>query len=770
MALLAFGLVASQVAHASPAHAAQSINIPAGPLSQSIRRLADQIGVSIGFVGRLPDIRGRAVRGAPTAAAALRQMLEGSGFHAVATGPSSFRIEPVPRPAPAPPARNAPIQEPSPDIVVTALKRPQMLTTLPGTVSVIFGDDLHSAVGLAGSEAIGREVPSLTTSSLGPGLNRLFLRGIGDGPLNGFNQGSVAVLLDEARINYDAPDPDWALVDIDRVEVLEGPQGPLYGTGALGGIVKISTTAPDLVHLLARASASASAVDGSSLSNAQTLTVNLPLASQRLAVRGVAYRDQQAGWIDDAGGGRNVNRLQLVGGRLAIRWVPAGNWTVDLVGALQSRNARDSQYADGNLGPLRRPDRLREPRDLDAKIGMMTVKGPIGGVELTSITSFSRQEAAAIYDATPLATVLGTAGPTSVQDARKYDLFDQEVRIQNRGAGGFEWLAGLSFINAMTDTDIAATDSSTDVPLLTFRRSIGEVAVFGEASAKVASDVNLAGGARVFSVGIDDEGQEANSSGALSRKSIRAAADASITWKPSAKVTAFLHASSGYRPGGINVQLDATQPSYAADELASVELGSRIKLDGDLSAEATLFASRWQHVQTDELLTNGLVATRNAGNARNYGLEGRIHWGIGKGTVLSGGLILQSARLVSSSEGSEIEDRRLPAVPQLAGRVELGHRFHFGSWDGEASIAGRYVGATHLSFDPLLDRRTPGHALIDAHVSFSRDGWTAELSGENLTNSTADTFGFGNPYRVRLQTQRTPPRPRSIGISLTRSF
>ncbi len=112
----------------------------------------------------------------------------------------------------------------------------------------------------------------------------------------------------------------------------------------------------------------------------------------------------------------------------------------------------------------------------------------------------------------------------------------------------------------------------------------------------------------------------------------------------------------------------------------------------------------------------------------------------------------------------------MPAVPQLAARVELGHRFHWGSWDGEASIGGRYVGATHLSFDPVLDRRTPGHALMDAHISLSRDGWTAELLGENLTNSTADTFGYGNPYRVRLVPQRTPARPRSIGISLSRSF
>jgi outer membrane receptor protein involved in Fe transport len=376
-------------------------------------------------------------------------MLAGSGYRAVATGPLSFRIERVPPKAPPVPRVGIPREpEPSqPEIVVTAMKGAKPLSTLPATARVVRGDDLRSANGIAGSEVISRELPSLTISSLGPGLNRLFLRGIGDGPLNGLNQGSVAVLLDEARLNYDAPDPDWALVDIDQVEVLEGPQGPLYGTGALGGIVKLSTKHPDLTHASAQMMASMSLMQGSGISNSQSAVLNLPLASGRLAFRLIGYRASQDGWIDNIGGPSDSNREELAGGRLTIRWMPSDQWTVDLTGALQSRTTRDSQYVDGAFGPLERPNRLREPRDLDAKAGIVTVRGPLGGLEITSITSLSRQEAAATYDATPLAQTFGTNGITKVQDDRSYRLFDQEVRIRNPHPGRIDWLAGLSLVN-----------------------------------------------------------------------------------------------------------------------------------------------------------------------------------------------------------------------------------------------------------------------------------------------------------------------------------
>jgi outer membrane receptor protein involved in Fe transport len=751
----------------------RTINLPAGLLPDSIRSLSDQTGVSVGFAGHLPQISTRTVHLAHSAAEALRQMLDGSGYRAIATGPSSFRIERAPphaeRPVPQTAQSSAGLLQQQ-EIIVTARKRPEPLSSLPGTEHVIRSGRLPSATGIAGSDTLAREIPSVSISGLGPGRNRLFLRGIGDGPLNGFNQGSVAILLDEARLNYDAPDPDWALVDIDQVEVLEGPQGPLYGTGALGGIIKVSTNRPDPTSVTASASAGLSLIQDGGLSNSQSVTLNLPLLPTELAVRAVAYRELQAGWIDNVGGTHDSNRERLTGVRLGIRWSPQGQWTVDLSGAIQSRSARDSQYVDGRLGPLERPNRLREPRDLDAKLEMMTIKGPLGGLELTSVTSFSRQEAVAAYDATPLAALLGVQSQAVVEDDRNYHLFDQEFRLNHSRAGRFEWLAGLSIIRASTDAEILVRGSASALPLLALKRSVTEAALYGEASLAITPSLTLGGGARLFSSAVDDDAEEGRSLRSHGSRTIRGAGDASLIWNPVAGTTVFVRAASAYRPGGINVEPDATEPAYEADELASIELGSRATIVPGLSLEASLYAARWQHIQADELLLNGLIATRNAGTAREFGLEGEVRWTLGTGFVLASGFLIQSARLEATGQPSTIDDSRIPAVPQAAARIRLDRSFRLGAWDARTSLGFRYSGATHLSFDPVLDRRTGGHGTVDGSVALSRDGWTLALVGDNLTNSSADTFAFGNPYRVRAEPERTPARPRTIGITVSGQF
>jgi hypothetical protein len=299
---------------------------------------------------------------------------------------------------------------------------------------------------------------------------------------------------------------------------------------------------------------------------------------------------------------------------------------------------------------------------------------------------------------------------------------------------------------------------------------VDEAAAFAEATTKIAHNLTVGGGARIFSVGTDDEGRETQASLTRSRRSVRGAGDASLAWTPRSSTTVFLRASTGYRPGGTNIQPDATQPVYEADELASVELGARTRIGGVASIDGTLYAEQWQHVQTDELLSNGLIATRNAGNARNFGVEANVHWTIVPQLDFTGGFMLQSARLESVSQTDGVDDPRLPAVPQFAARLKVEHGFRWGPWNGSAALGLRYTGATHLSFDPALDRRTGGHTTADASLSLSRDRWTVTLVSENLTNSTEDTFAFGNPYRVRAEPQRTPTRPRTVGINVNRRF
>lgn len=767
----AFGWsLAASISLATPATAQTGrIDLPTAPLAQSLSRLSARTGASIGYSGRLPAFTTRAVRGARGAADALHQMLDGSGYRAVATGPASFRIEaisPAPRPAPSDPQPRPALQ---PEIVVTALKRAAPLLSVPATVRVVRESELNTAGTIAGSGALAAELPTMTMSSLGPGRNRMFLRGIGDGPLNGFNQGSVAILLDEARLNYDAPDPDWALVDIDQVEILEGPQGPLYGTGALGGIVKITTRAPDLNTAGGRLDSGIAVTQDGDLSNSQSAVLNLPLAANRLALRAVAYRQRQAGWIDTQGAARDSNVERLVGGRIAVRWAPASGWTIDLTGALQGRRARDSQYVDGDLGRYGRPFRKPEPRDLDARLATLTVKGRIGDLELTSLTAISGQEAAATYDATPLAITLGTNGQTMVEDGRDYRLFDQEFRLGSSGARPINWLIGASLIRASTRANITAADKDQLSTLLSLKRHVSEAALFGQASTAVTPTLHLEGGARLFVSKVDDGGEENGMARLVRKRSLRGAGSVSLSWSPNRDQTYYLRAATAYRPGGANIEPEAHQQRYDADELASVELGARIRRGSSLAINATAFASQWQHVQADELLANGLVATRNAGNARNIGIEADLRWSPLHATDVHAGLMVQSARLErGSSAGADAP--RLPAVPQFSLRTRASHRIQIGGWTATVEGGLQFVGATHLSFDPIVDRRTGGRVVVDAAYRMENGNWTVALSGANLANGAADTFAFGNPYRARAVPQRTPMRPRTIGLSIGRRF
>ncbi|HTM95683.1 MAG TPA: TonB-dependent receptor plug domain-containing protein, partial [Croceibacterium sp.] len=173
--------------------------------------------------------------------AALTRLLAGSGYVAHKVGPTAWRIEAiraVRSPLPSQAHDTVPEAPPGEPILVTASKRRIALADLPIDVSAVsVGTDTPvQSSPAAGTERIASEIEGLSLTASGSGRNRMFLRGVADSPFNGESQSTVAVVLDDARLTYAAPDPDIALVDMERVEVLKGPQGALYGTGALGGI------------------------------------------------------------------------------------------------------------------------------------------------------------------------------------------------------------------------------------------------------------------------------------------------------------------------------------------------------------------------------------------------------------------------------------------------------------------------------------------------------------------------------------------------------
>jgi iron complex outermembrane receptor protein len=245
-------------AASSPAQAqAANFNIPAGRLSGALAMLGAQAGITIGASDPgLASIPSRAIRGRMTARTALTRLLAGTGYGFTFVGPRTVRIVRAPRPTPhLPPARPvaAPPGPPSEappgpeaEIIVTASKQGVSLARFAGTARVInFEASDIGRFGESGTETALARLPILGSTSLGPGRNKIFIRGIADSSFNGQSQSVVGQYLGEARLTFNAPDPDLRLYDIGRIEVLEGPQGTLYGTGSLGGIVRLVPNAPD---------------------------------------------------------------------------------------------------------------------------------------------------------------------------------------------------------------------------------------------------------------------------------------------------------------------------------------------------------------------------------------------------------------------------------------------------------------------------------------------------------------------------------------------
>ncbi|MEG8055710.1 TonB-dependent receptor [Sphingomonas sp. 22L2VL55-3] len=247
---LAVSLIAATLITPSlstPAHAAERrvIAVAPGPLDRAIAVLAQQSGVDIGSAEPgLSRVMTRGARGRLTAAAALDQMLAGTPYTAQRLGGGSFRIvrravvrQPVARERQPKRPLTPPPVEVSPEIIVTATKRATSRLRFPGALTILrpsSGVNIRNDAANGMDEAIAA-TPILQSTALGAGRNKLFIRGVADSSFTGPTQSTANVYFGEVPVAYNGPEPGLNLYDVDQVEVLEGPQGTLYGAGAIGG-------------------------------------------------------------------------------------------------------------------------------------------------------------------------------------------------------------------------------------------------------------------------------------------------------------------------------------------------------------------------------------------------------------------------------------------------------------------------------------------------------------------------------------------------------
>lgn len=745
------------------------VDVRAGGLAEALASLASQTGVSIGSSVPLAGRAAGAVRGRMNVDEALRRILVRSGLRAQRVGSSSWSL------SPGPPNRASVAQAPapSPDVVVTGRKLIENLSTVPAPIAVYQpGVARRRAGATADAHDVAAGIEGLSMTNLGPGRDRPFIRGVADSPFNGFSQATVSLIVDDARVTYDAPEPGLRLVDIARVEVLKGPQGPLYGTGALGGVLRVVTNRPVLDTTQAYTRVDFAVVQAGGPSASVEATVNAPLLGGRAAVRLVGYSDIAGGWVNDAGGRGDVNASSTSGARLAVRAEPVAGWTADLGGSIQRLAQRDSQYVDQSAEDLTRSARLAEPSSDLFGLVHATLEGSVVGSRLTLAASHAWQDRSEIYAAAASAAALGQPDARSYRDRRSHRVLDLEARLASRPGQRFSWLAGASYLSATTlaTGDLAGADQRYS-PFFLLHRGVTEAALFADISTPLTNRFRLDAGGRLFRSTTEDERrQEGREPAAKARATLGFTPNATLSYEIAPDRLLYARFSSAFRPGGLDPTNTRTG-RYEADEVRSVDLGTRLLLARrQLSISGGAFRSTWANVQSDYLQPDGLVATRTAGDALILGGEISVEWRPGPWTLRAGG-VAQRARLDRGVGGVELpQDQRLPVVPDATARLEVGRAVDIGGARVDFDVAGNYTGRSRLSFDAGLDRSMGGYATARASAVVIVRSVEIHIGIDNLLDARADTFAFGNPFMVRTEREYTPLRPRAIALGVAHRF
>jgi iron complex outermembrane receptor protein len=777
--LIATGMILGSATSVCAA-ASIAFEIKAGGLTQALIELGRQAHITIGVTDpRVAAVRSPGVHGRMTLRSALERMLTGTGFTYVMT-PGSVRIvkdQPKRPPQPQSPRiteeTNAKRQDE--DIIVTASKRDVRLSRFGGTVHVIELNSL-SGNGGEGTEAILDLLPVLASTHLGPGRDKIYVRGVADSSFNGPSQSVVGLYLGDVRLTYNAPDPDLALYDVDRIELLEGPQGTLYGTGSLGGVLRLVPNRPDLGHFAGFLSAAGITTAHGGLGGDASGMLNMPLVKGRIALRAVAYGSTWPGFIDDTQLNlHDINRTKISGWRAALR-VDAGNgWDVEFGGLAQDIGGRDGQYALSTLPPLTREASVRQPFDNDYRLDSVTVRKRFPEFELVSATGVVRHQLESRFDATGFP---GTIGPQIFAESIDISMISHESRLSHSNSRGEGWLAGISFVHDVDEISRELGHPGSLAPISRLRNEFSEAALFGQVGLTLAPWAVLTVGGRV-TYNKEEGGlrQDSTNFDEPTRRMVRLSPGGRMTFQLSKTAVAYVRYERAHRAGGIAVAEGALGPSvrrFETDSLSSLEAGVRIGQLARTGYELSTSVSnaRWNDVQADLIDATGLPFTTNLGDGRIRGLEIEAAWRPITGLTFEVATFLNDSDLHrSDSAGPLGGEGDFPNVADVGGRASVGFEKRLGSSVllGVSSSV-RYVGKSRLGIGAPLDSKQGGYAVGDVGARLSNGQTGITLGVTNVGDIQGNQFSLGNPFSLSKGNQITPLRPRTIRLGIDRAL
>jgi outer membrane receptor protein involved in Fe transport len=665
------------------------------------------------------------------------------------------------------------------EVIVTAELRDRELRTLPASATVLDAHTLQVA-GVQHFQDVLGLIPNLNWSA-GTSRPRYFqLRGIGElEQWQGAPNPSVGFLID--GIDFSGVGMPATLSDVERIEVLRGPQGTAYGANALAGLISVSTRAP---RREPDADASVSWGDYG------THGVN--------GVLGGPVGDGEAAWRLSAGNYRSdgfrrnvflhrddTNGYDESSARLRFTARPLDDLRVDVTTMwVDLDNGYDAFSIDNSR--ISSADKPGQDAQLARAAAVRLDYGGAAAFELVSRTAFGDSQSVYSFD--------GDWGNDASWGANApYDYFErfdrnrrtfsEDLRLLSRGSiergADFAWLAGLYMLR--TDEDVTQRDVWRDLLFgdgasrLDSDYSATNLAVYGEAEWRVAP-------ATVLSVGLRGENRSADyqdtDGAAFSPDETMFGGSLSLRREFSAQLAGYVTFARGYKAGGFNIgsSVPPAHRSFQAESLHNLEVGLRASNAAQtLSGDIAVFYMRRndQQVPTGEQLEPGnplsfVLYTDNAARGENHGLEGSLRWQALPALLLDlRGAILETRYIDYSFGGRSLDGREQAHAPQYQFDVGIEYR-QAGGFYGRLDFAG----LDDFYFDASHDQRAPSRVLTHLKAGYAGRHWRAEVWVRNLFDRyySQRGFYFGDEppdFPDKRYVQAGDPRHAGLTVSYT---
>jgi outer membrane receptor protein involved in Fe transport len=719
---------------------------------------------------------------------------------------------------------------PASEIVVTSLKREIRLQDAPASITSLSNDTLRAA-NIDSANDLVRAVPSLTITDAGPGQRRITLRGI-----RSAGDAQVGIYYDETPV-AGPPGPtsdpggsqsDFKLFDLERVEVLRGPQGTLYGAGAVGGTIRLVTRKPDF-EFGGNVDVSGTTTEGGGEGYQLNAALNVPIVKDVLAVRGVYFRRDNYGWVDNPGLGlKGINSERSDGGRVLVRFIPASWLTIDGAAHFLFTEGGASTWSP-SAGKYNAVNASQVPYTDKQRLYSLSARAELGFADLVATTSYQDRDTLVTRDPTPLfrsfktratcathftsavcATNAGFAAYNAYVDGLLPVIYYQpqsvtdwtsELRLQSTGTSWFQWTLGGFYedrdskvlsearrTNASDGSQIAGAAPLLQRHVVDYLK---QKAAFGEVAVTPLSGLTLTGGLRYYSydktvggdttIGLDILRTSVTPWALYKTKNNGWLYKGNVSWKAADNVLVYGQVATGYRPGGVNQVLGLAQAlSYAPDKLTTYEGGIKTSFGGDaLILNLGSYITDWSDMQVS-INSGSFLYLGNAGAARIKGVEAEATLNPTRGLIFNINAAFTDAKLT--------EDQVPDGVTPLASTARRGDKIPFiapqtvsfagqydwalGSGGWSALLRGdlSYTGASRADFRPTSAsyRKVGDYILTNARIGVRNERYGVFFYVNNLTNTVARTSA-GNTLGGTTETVTTIP-PRTYGINLTGSF